>query len=808
MRKTMTMRRLLCALIFLAIVQSIQSQSGKVTISGLVVNEKFRTPIPFVNVTLKIGNNDSTLVGMITTEDGRFSIPGIGPGNYAMEFSYVGFQSRKLSVLVGQLNDFLDYGTITLSPDSSLLDSVVVTASQDGVSPKMDKKTFRLSDNISQAGGSVLESMKSLPGVTTGQDGRVQLRGSDKVMILVDGKQTALTGFGGQTGLDNIPASAVERIEIINNPSSKYDANGNAGIINIIYKKEKQDGLNGKLGLTTGLGALWIKEENFPGVRPQYQATPKVNPSLSLNYRKEKVNFFFQGDNLFTKTLNKNEFVDRFYDNGDVVRQQTKRNRTTNIVTGKAGMDLFLNPSNTLTVSGLFSSEKILDRGDEPFFNEDLTDQKRLWQFLEDELKTTVTAAISLQHKFDQPGRLLNLGFNYTFHREDEKYFFTNTLPTYTGLDSFKLISDEHVADFNVDYVQPLRAGRFETGLKFRRRYIPVNMQFKPGLNSPLDVNAGGWANYGETIPAVYGNYIFENRKFEIEAGIRLEYVNLDYEVNPTHVTYKSSGYDYIQPFPSIRAAWKLNDRNRLTLFYNRRVDRPNEVDIRIFPKYDDAEIIKVGNPELRPQFTNTFELGHKTNWSSGYLALSLYHKRMDATIARIASVVPGSNLIYNIFQNTGKSYSTGLELILSQKPADWVKLDLNLNGYRNILDGFTVTNKYPVENVFTAGREEIFSGNVKLNTTFLLPGQFEAQLSGVYLAPDLIPQGKILSRFSLDLGLKKPIQNNKGEVFVNATDIANTLNIRREVNGNGFRYNSADYYETQVFRIGYTYKF
>jgi outer membrane receptor protein involved in Fe transport len=291
-----------------------------------------------------------------------------------------------------------------------------------------------------------------------------------------------------------------------------------------------------------------------------------------------------------------------------VINQQTKRNRTTTIGTAKTGLDWNINENNSFTISGLFSSEKILDNGDEPFFNNDLTQRNRLWKFLEDELKTTVTASAGYEHKFKQVGRKLNIGFNYTFHREDEKYYFENILPTYTGLDSFKLISDEHVADFNLDYVQPLKYGKIETGFKFRRRVIPTNMKFIAGLNSPLDVNAGGWATYEETIPALYGNYIFENKKLEVEAGLRIEYVDLQYKVNPNHNTYKSDGYNYTQPFPNIRLGYKINDKNKLSVFYNRRVDRPNEVDIRIFPKYDDAEIIKIGNPALRPQFTNLFE--------------------------------------------------------------------------------------------------------------------------------------------------------------------------------------------------------
>jgi outer membrane receptor protein involved in Fe transport len=333
-------------------------------------------------------------------------------------------------------------------------------------------------------------------------------------------------------------------------------------------------------------------------------------------------------------------------------------------------------------------------------------------------------------------------------------------------------------------------------------------MRFIPGLNSPLDVNAGGWANYSELIPAVYGSYLFENKNFEVEAGLRVEYVEIYYKVNPDHNTYASDGYRYTQPFPSLRFAYKLNDDNALSVFYNRRVDRPNEVDIRIFPKYDDAEIIKVGNPGLRPQFTHAFELGYKKNWNEGYWYTALYHKRMEATITRIGSVIPGSNLIYNIFQNAGNSYTSGLEIILSQQVGRWAVFNLNLNGYQNIVEPFTVINKYPQENTFSAERQEILSGSIKLNGLFHFPGKYDLQVTSVYYAPDVIPQGKIYSRFYIDLGVKKSIQKDKGELFLNATDIANTLRFKKSVQGEGFRYVSTDYHETQVVRVGYTYKF
>jgi outer membrane receptor protein involved in Fe transport len=805
--KLIFMKTIFLFLLFTLGCVSVGAQSSKVTLSGTIKDAGAGKALPFVTVALKNATDSSFVMGTITNEAGVFSMTDVHPGNYTVEVSYVGFETEKRPILIGSLSAFLDLGAISLKEKARQLMEVTVTGVQsDGPDSRMDRKIFSVTDNISQSGGSLLQVMKNLPGITTDQDGKVLIRGNDKVMVLIDGKQTALTGFGNQIGLDNIPASAIERIEVINNPSAKYDANGNAGIINIIYKKNKQEGFNGKIGLATGLGALWSKKENLPNIRPQYRNTFKLNPSASLNYRKNKTNVFVQADYLHTPTLNKNEFVDRFYDNGEVVRQQTKRNRNTNIITTKAGLDWNINSHNTFNISGLFSSEKIIDRGDEPFYNATLTKRIRLWQFLEDELKTTVTATSSFQHKFKQPGHLLNFGLNYTFHREDEKYFFTNILPDFTGQDSFKLLSDESVFDLTADYVKPLKYGHLEGGIKLRKRYIPTNMQFFPGLKSPIDSAAGGWANYNEAIPAIYGNYVFENKDFELEAGLRVEYVDLRYSVNPNHPTYKSSGYSYAQPFPNIRLAYKIDNMNKLSVFFNRRVDRPNEVDIRIFPKYDDAEIIKVGNPALRPQFTNTLEVGYKSNWQKGYLFTALYHKMANGTITRIGSIVPGSTIIYNIFQNAGRSYNTGVEVIWQQQLASWFSLTTNVNIYKNSVNAFTVDNLYPTPNVFSASKQTLTSGSGKVNGMFKFKKSLEGQLSLVYLAPDIVPQGKTGSRFSVDAGIKKTVK--KGEYFINATDLFNTLVIKKTVQGNGFRYISNDYYETQVIRIGYGFKF
>lgn len=785
---------------------SVSAQTKNITISGTIKEAISNTKIPYANVVLKSKDNQ-ILGGTVSNEEGAFAIANIKSGNYFLEVSFIGYTTKNQKIYVGDLSEFLNLGTIELSEDAQLLSEVVIDAKQDEVNSKMDKKTFAVSDNITQSGGSVLQMMQNLPGVTA-QDGKLQLRGNDKVTVLIDGKQTALTGFGGQSGLDNIPASAIEKIEIINNPSAKFDANGNAGIINIIYKKNKEEGFNGKIGLSSGYGALWKRKENLPTIRPQYQMTPKINPSLSLNYRKEKINVYFQGDYLYNETLNKNEFVTRTYNDGTIINQQTKRNRNTYFTTLKTGIDWNYNEHNTLAFSALYGGEKIIDNGDEPFFNADYSQRLRLWQFVEDELKTTIMTSASYQHKFKDAGHVLNAGLNYTFHRENEKYFFDNIMPTFTGKDAFKLLSDESVIDLNVDYIKPLKQGRFETGIKFRNRLIPTNMQFFQGINSPIDTAAGGKATYDEIIPAVYGNYVFENNKIEAEIGTRLEYMNLQYKVNPNHPTYKTDGYNYFQPFPTMRFAYKLNDNHKLSLFYNRRIDRPNEVDIRIFPKYDDAEIIKVGNPGLRPQFTNSLELGYKASFNNGYLFASLYHKLVDGTITRIATKTSDSNLIYNVFQNAGKSSMSGMEIVYSKKITAWYSSTINATAYHNIIDAFSVNILYPTPTTFRDTKQSITSGNVKWNNTFRFSKTFSGQLMTSYLAPDIIPQGKIGSRFSVDAGIKKTIQKDKGELFLNANDLFNTLVIKKEINGNGFNFSSKDYYETQIIRFGYTYKF
>ena len=200
--------------------------------------------------------------------------------------------------------------------------------------------------------------------------------------------------------------------------------------------------------------------------------------------------------------------------------------------------------------------------------------------------------------------------------------------------------------------------------------------------------------------------------------------------------------------------------------------------------------------------------MGYKNLWESGFLFAAAYYQQSDGTITRIAITVEGSNLIYNISQNAGKSSNRGMEIVFDQDISKVVSINLNVNAYQNQIEAFSVLNKYPIESIFSADKQKILSGNAKLNGVFHFGSKFDAQVSAIYLAKDIIPQGTIDPRFSLDFGIKKSIQSEKGEIFINVTDLFNTMVIRKEIVGENFTYTSSDYYETQVVRAGYSYKF
>ncbi|MGB5941309.1 MAG: outer membrane beta-barrel protein [Leeuwenhoekiella sp.] len=783
-----------------------------ITITGKVIEQQGEQPLPFVTVAVKDAATDETLTGTVTNEEGIFTVTELPTGSYKIEISYIGFGSFTKQITAGGLNTIFDLGRIALAASTEFLDEVAIIADRATVSADLDKKSFSLDDNVAQSGGSVMDAMKTMPGVAFDQEGKVVLRGSDKVVVLIDGKQSSLTGFGNQKGLANIPAANIKRIEIINNPSAKYDANGFAGIVNIIYKKEKQTGFNGDAGLSFGLGALSKRREDTPTDFGSYSVNPKLIPSLNMNYRTEKLNYFLQTQFILQEALPNNEFNTRFYDDGRNILSQVPENRRQfrSIITG--GVDYTISDNDVVTFSGMFDREKHIDTSQVAFNNVNNNLRNRLYTWQEEEVTSFINAAVAYKHDFVQVGHSLSANAQYTRGLEDESYFLNDSSAVRIGRDMTNIRAIEHTTSVSADYARAMSNGRIELGAKARFRRLPVDYTIMRGNESIIYPNLGDFSKWSENLYAAYGNYLLEKENYDVEAGLRAEQAEVAYKLDPENIYYDTNDkYDYFELYPSVRFTYKLNDRNKISAFYNRRVDRPGEPELRVFPKYDDPELLKVGNPYLRPQFTNSFEIAHRFSWITGSLFSAVYHRQINGAYQRIYSIDdsnPDYDIVNRIYQNTGHSTNTGIEVLFSQDIGEFWKLTSSFNIYQNNIDAYQGTLLFPFVRPFIIEESSNTAGDIKLTTTFTLPWELEAQITGIWFSDRNIPQGEELSRSSIDLGLKKALWDKKGELTLSATDVFNRFGLRQNISGQDFTALYQNYYETQVVRIGLNYKF
>lgn len=776
------------------------------TISGRILDKETKAPIGYSTIVVSNKNDRSGVSGTITDGNGRFIIAGLKSGEYLISCTFVGYKPAAIPILIGDLNKTLDAGNIQMEPEAIALDELVVTGKRSAVSSGLESKSYSLSDNVSQSGRSVLDAMKNMPGITVDQDGKVILRGSDKVTILVDGKQSSLTGIGNQKGLENIPALSIERIEIINNPSAKYEANGMAGIINIIYKKEKQTGFNGNAGFAYGIGVLTQREDDLPSDLGSYRYNSKYTPSLNMNYKTKSVNVFLQSSVIRLHGLPNNEFTIRHYDNGDSFASQVAENRTQTHYNVKAGLDWDVNSKNALTVFGIYDFEAHTDTSQVGYYDLKTMISRRNWSWNEYEKTGFANVTILHKYKFEQPGHELNTGFLFTKLWEDETYDLYENSDNRIGSDRTHVIAPEYTYLLHTDYSKPVRAGRFEAGVKGQLRYMPITYDVVRGNHSPIYEGLGDWSDWKENMFSGYLNLLVEKPLFDLEFGLRAEYTNVLYEISEENKYYSPTkdSYDYFNLFPNIRLTFKM-DAHRISAFYNRRIDRPGEAELRIFPKYDDPELLKVGNPYLRPQYIRNFELAYKYLWHTGSVYLAGYHKMIDGYFTRtyITDEQNSQNIINKIYQNIGKSNNTGLEFVLEQKIASFWNASGSVNVYRNHINSYQGVAYFPYEREFTILKSTDNTWYAKVNQGFSLCKNMQIQLTGMYFAPKNIPQGRELSRWTIDAGIKKTVCNGRLEWMLNANDIFSTFGIRQKINGEGFDAEYKNSYETQVFTIG-----
>ena len=434
-----------------------------------------------------------------------------------------------------------------------------MTAQRQILEANLDRRVFDLGQDIARATGSVLDAMRGLPGVTVSQDGQIQLRGSDRVAILIDGKQSGLTGIGNQSGLDSIPAGSIASIEVINNPSAAYDANGMAGVINIVYRQDQAEGLQLDTGLSLGVGALDKRKPDLPTELGSFSSNGKINPRVNLVNNSDRGGYFVQADVLFQEDLPNNEFTTRYYDDGRVTLSQVPENREQEQVVVRGGFDREIDDYRSWTFSSLFDFEHHTDVAQVPYIDAVAQELYRYWFWQEEEKTGHLNLVLTHTREFEQPGKELSWSVQYTRGWEDEAYFLNDRSALRNAQDETHLDALEHTLPFQLDYVKPLRNGRMETGFKLQRREIPVEYHVNRGEDTVIYPGLGDWSEWGEDIYAGYVNYVREQPKYAVEVGFRAEQTDVRYDLPPENIYYsQSDAYDYFEPLPNVRLTYNV----------------------------------------------------------------------------------------------------------------------------------------------------------------------------------------------------------------------------------------------------------
>lgn len=692
------------------------AQDSDATIFGTIVNNQTGAPLQFVTVAVQRDVDVARPIGALSNAAGYFEISGLVEGNYAITASLAGFQPAEVAVLVFACNANYNLGTLALAASGQPIEEVIVVGQQ--------------------------------------QDGRVQLRGSDRVVILINGKQSSLTGFGNQAGLDSIPADNIQSVEIINNPSSQFDATGMAGVINITYKDDDTLGFSGNVGFTAGVGQLSKRKEDLPTEPDSFSTNPKAIPSINLGYNTETVRYHMNLEVFIREGLPNNEFTTRFYDDGRLTYSQVPENRKQIQGILNTDVDWNIDVNNLLTVSAIIDYE--------------------------------------------------------SHQNNDEDYFLNDRSAIRNSTDVFHLKATTHTLLVQIDYMKPLRNGRAELGAKYQRRWIPVTYDVERGVDSIIYEGLGDWSEWGEDVYSVYANLVRETLAWGIEGGVRIKQTDVYYDLAADNIYYpRNDAYDYFKVYPNFRLGYNLSDSSRLALYYSSRVDRPGEQELRIFPKYDDPEILKVGNPYLRPQFTTTIELAWEQSWDKGSFIFSVYHRAIDDSFIRIFDIDasnPQYSIINRLYTNVGSATNDGIEMILTQDIGDFWKLSGSLNWFENKVDQYATQLLFPVVRPFTVAASTDATWNLSLNNQLNLPWDIRMQLSLTYYAPKNFAQGQDAARSSVDMGFRKTVLGDKGELTFSVTDLFNKFGISQDIEGNGFNAVYENFYETQVVSMGLRY--
>lgn len=774
-------------LVILITFQISQAQISS-TLKGIIIDAKSKAPLGFASV--KVFQNQKMITGNVTNENGAFEFK-IPSGKYTLETEFIGFKKYTSSEI--NLNEnILDLGQISLSESDNSLDELVVQGEKSSMELALDKRVFNVGKDLANAGGSAQDILMNIPSVTVDPDGAIKLRGSNNVRILIDGKPSGMVSFKGGAGLRQLQASMIDRVEVITNPSARYEAEGQSGIINIILKKDSRQGFNGSFELIGGV------PDNY-------------GFAANVNYRHRKVNFFvnyglayrwnpYRGDMYQEVTAGDTLKILQQDNNGDV------SGLDNNI---RAGIDYYFSEKSILTGSYMYSRAGGI-RYTKNIYNDFLNTQNNPLGSItriQDEVEREPLSEYVLNYKrtFSRKGQELVGQFRFLDHFENSDQTFSQTavLPN-GGVDLKNTLLQTSINDefekqylFQLDYVQPFsKEGKMEFGARTSLRNMVNDFVVNDvidGKNVPID-----WLDnyfiYDEDISAAYGIVSNKSKKISYQLGLRSEWTSVTTTLQKTN---EVNPRKYFNLFPSAHFTYALDGDNSLQLSYSRRIRRPVYNDLSPFMTLSDSRNFSSGNPNLNPEFSDVLEIGHLKNFEKGAITTSVFYRNSLDFISNIRSV-DSQGFSTSLPENLNSEKSYGIDFTSNYKLTKWWKMDLNFNLFHANIDGSNINEQYVAETNSWFARQ---------TSRFTLKNGFDMQLRFNYEAAQKTAQGSRKAIYFFDYSLKKDILKKKGSVNFTVLDIFNTRWMRTINQGPGFYTVSNRQFRPRQINLTFSYR-
>ena len=749
----------------------------KINIIGNVVDSETGQPLEYATVTLKNNRFPDRIQGGITNEKGVFDLQ-IFPGKYNILIEYIGFNTVKYEGKVIRKNT--DFGKILMIFSENQLEEIELIGERTEVEIRLDKKIYNVGKDIMVRGGSVADVLDNVPSVSVDVEGNVALRGNDNVRILINGKPSGLVGISGPQGLRSLPAESIEKVEVVTSPSARYDAEGTAGILNIILKKEKLEGINGTL-----TGSLGIPKNN--------------RTSANLNWRTKKLNIFTT-NTLSDNLTNGNSFNDNEYYNGNdpstflKEKRISERNRKSFFTS--YGLEYYFNDKTSLTLSTFYrksdrESNTNNDIQELNFAGKSLNLVKRAEN--EDEKDISKQYSANFFKDFKKEGHRFTALFQYEESYEDEFSNITNQtlIPIISEINYEKVINDQNQRRIlaQSDYVLPIDENtQFEIGYRgrFSTQKTDYQVSYLIDSNYELDTNLSNYLVYKEYVNAAYTQFGKKINKFSYLLGLRMEDSKIEIDQQTTNdKTIKN----YTDLFPTLNLSYKLNDKESFTLGYSRRLRRPRSRFINPFPSRSSIINIFQGNPDLDPTYSNAYDIGYLKRWETLTLNSSVYYQKATKAFTFIRQdsgetvIITGeennsSNPIVEVpvirlFPiNLSVNNRFGSEFSISYFPSRKVRLSGNFNLFSSEIIGDYKGESFDAKNL---------SWFARFNSTIKLPGSIDWQTRFFYRGPSENAQTKRKGNLRFSGALNKEILNKKGTISIRATDLLNTSKRKSE---------------------------